>query len=84
MKPPVFDYVAPTAVEEAVALLEQARARSPRWSPSIQYRLGVALAATGDTAGARRMFEKSLARGDIFGEAEQAREALAALDAEAP
>jgi tetratricopeptide (TPR) repeat protein len=65
------------ATQDAVRDFEEALAKRPD-SPSIRYRLGIALSQTGDKARAREMFEKALATG-AFPEAEAARRDLAQL-----
>lgn len=50
-----------------------------RESPSVRYRLGLALADAGDEGGARQAFEKALSGGD-FPESEAARSQLARLE----
>ena len=63
--------------EAAVAPLESAHELAPD-APSIAYRLGQALIATGDTARARQLLERAIQSGD-FPESEQARQDLARL-----
>jgi len=61
----------------AVAALEQA-VQAQAGSPSIRYRLGLALSQTGDTARAREMLQAAIAAG-AFPEADAAQRELARL-----
>jgi tetratricopeptide (TPR) repeat protein len=61
----------------AVTVLEQA-VQAEAVSPSIRYRLGLALSQTGDTARAREMFQAAIAAG-TFPEADDAQRELARL-----
>jgi Flp pilus assembly protein TadD len=62
----------------AVAALEQA-SQARRDSPSIRYRLGMALSKAGDSDRAREELQAAISAG-AFPEAEDARRELAALD----
>jgi tetratricopeptide (TPR) repeat protein len=66
-----------TEYSGAVAVFEQAVAQRPD-SPSMRYRLGLALSRSGDTARASEEFETALEAGN-FPEAEDARHELAQL-----
>ena len=63
--------------DQALVVLEKALEISPD-SPSIEYRLGVALSATGQTERAREVLTKALGSG-AFPEADEARAALARI-----
>ena len=63
---------------QALPLLQKASALAPDAS-DIRYRLGVALAGTGDRRGARRELERALASPKPFAKREQARALLATL-----
>lgn len=67
--------------DEAVRVLRRSVQLNPG-NPSVQYHLGIARRETGDRAGARQALTRALeggAEGGAFPEAEEAREALAAL-----
>ncbi len=69
-------------MEQAVRVLGQARALDPR-SPSIGYRLSLALMETGESERARELLEQAVGAG-AFPEADAARDQLARLSRNAP
>jgi tetratricopeptide (TPR) repeat protein len=68
--------------ERAAAAFREAIKLAPR-NPSFHYRLGLALAKTGETIPARAALERALVLDPAFREAADARAAVAALNAPA-